>query len=266
MILLLPVQVVRVRRLKLRRHRLLSGVIDRDKLARLHAALQSADWVGFVGASADLAIADYKGRLLYASADRAAWGADATASDQVAAIYRAGGKVALGVVRGDDADIVRSGIVGKGHVGLFVLFGRATVIDGQPRALYLQLVEGATLLDEVRLGEQTLLSLVAHGTVVGNVPVEVVAGSGGAAIAEVEHDGATWLVQRYPLDSPDASAPIAEIVVAREMDVGVGALFPHARATLGAAAAILAIVVLAGFAIARRRDLTRRVLRVASAT
>ena len=57
-------------------------------------------------------------------------------------------------------------------------------------------------------------------------------------IEEVSVDGAPWLVQRYPLEGP--AGPIADIIVARETDALLGALFPHARAVLaGAALALL---------------------------
>jgi len=125
---------------------------DREKLARLHEALASADWLGFANASreGELAIADYKARLLFASVDPGLWGAEVNVVDPVATMYNAGGKVTLGVIRGDDPSVVRAGILGTGKPGLHMAFGRTVAINGQPRVLYLQMVEGAKLLDEVR--------------------------------------------------------------------------------------------------------------------
>jgi len=70
-------------------------------------------------------------------------------------------------------------------------------------------------------------------------------------------DDAPWLVQRYPLLGP--AGAIADIVVARQTDAGLGTLFPHARGVLVGAALVLLGLLVAGVAIARRRDLTRRI-------
>ena len=235
---------------------------DREKLARLHNALASADWLDFASAARqdEFAIADYKARLLFASADHERWGDEVTVVDPVATIYNAGGKVTLGVIRGDEPSVLRAGILGTGRPGLHMAFGRTVVINGQPRVLYLQLVEGIKLLDEVQLGEGTELALLdPGGAFVGHVPEAVVVhgrASDVDRIDDIEVDGVPWLVQRYPLLG--TQGPIADIVVARKTDAGLGTLFPHARDVLLIATMTLLALVMAAFAIARRRDLTRR--------
>jgi len=119
------------------------------------------------------------------------------------------------------------------------------------------MVEGAKLLDEVQLGEGTELALVgATGAFVGRLPESIVQHGRGCdvdRIAQVTLDGEPWLVQRYPLAGPEGR--VADIVVARKTDAGLGTLFPHARGVLAGAALVLVALVIAGFAIARRRDL-----------
>jgi hypothetical protein len=237
---------------------------DRERLAHLHDELASADWVGFATAASDgeFAVADYKARLLFASADRARWGGDVAAAEAFAACYAAGGKVALGVLSSDDNAVIRTGVLGRNRRGLYVVFGRAMMIEGQPRALYVQLVPGEKLLDEVRLGDETELSLVnAAGIAVGNAPAPVIERGRASAIDqidEVEVEDRAWFVQRYPLESRDAASQLADIVLSRPTDVGLGSLFPHARSVLAGAVVALAITAALGFAIARRRDLARR--------
>jgi len=53
-------------------------------------------------------VATRRGRGLFASAARDAWGPNVNIVDAVATMYNAGGKVTLGVIRGDDPNVVKA--------------------------------------------------------------------------------------------------------------------------------------------------------------
>ncbi len=238
---------------------------DRARLEYVHQNLASADWVSWMRVieGTDLAIADYKGRLLYASADPAAWGGDVTRVPALAAAYRGGDTLTrAAVIAAGDPGLVASGILGAGaRGGLAVLLARPALVGDVPRALFVQAIPGARLLEEVSLGEGTRMSLVAPGGAAeGSVPPAILRAAPGnpVAIDEVARGGETWLVQRFPLalSGPEGEAP--SIVLARRLDIGLAGLFPGARPLLIAAAALLAGLASLFAAMARRRDLSRR--------
>jgi hypothetical protein len=107
-----------------------------------------------------------------------------------------------------------------------------------PRAVFVQLIQGDKLLDDVSLGEGVQLALVAPGGASdgGNIPPRVLAAGGDSAgtTGEVMDEGRSWLVQSYPLGGLDTGQrEIARIVLARPMDAGLAGLFPRARLVLG---------------------------------
>jgi predicted Ser/Thr protein kinase len=238
---------------------------DKARLAEIHEHLASADWVVWARAiqGGDFAIADYKGRLLYASAAPARWGNDVMTVPAIASAYRAGaGEPRTAVVRGDAPDVIDSGLLGGApRPGLHVLFTRVTEVGDQPRLVFVQSVSGSRLLSEVSLGEGTLMGLAApFGAAEGSIPPPVLAAGLGAGndVEEIHRAGQTWLVQRVPLAGPTAIEAIADIVLARRVDVGLAGLFPGARTVLAVASLALALIILAGLVEGRRRDLTRR--------
>jgi Protein kinase domain len=237
---------------------------DRASLEELHHNLASADWVIWLRAAqdADVAVADYKGRLLYASAAPEVWGRDVLAVAPLRAVYATGSdEVRIAVVRGDDPSVVASGLLGgKPRAGLRLLFTRLTVLDGRPRALFAQLLTGERLLAEIAPGEGTQVSMVApDGTAQGKVPPAVVsAGLAARDIGEVEVAGERWLVQRHPIASPGSDSPIAFFVLAHPAEMGLAGLFPGARIVLGGLAVLLAVGGLGAVALVRARDLSRR--------
>ncbi|HEY8142258.1 MAG TPA: serine/threonine-protein kinase, partial [Kofleriaceae bacterium] len=201
---------------------------DRARLEYVHQNLTSADWVSWMRVieGTDLAIADYKGRLLYASAAPGRWGTDVTQVPALAAAYRGGRSLTRAVVvAAGDPGLVRSGILGaEGKRGLAVLLARPALVGDTPRALFVQAIPGARLLEEVSLGEGTRMSLVAPGGAAeGSVPPAILAAAPGEplTIDEITHGGETWLVQRFALGlaEPDGDAP--SIVLARRLDVGL---------------------------------------------
>jgi len=238
---------------------------DQARLEYVHQNLTSADWVSWMRVieGTDLAIADYKGRLLYASADPDHWGADVTRVAALAAAYRGGSSLTRALVLpASDPPLVASGLLGaQAKSGLVVLLARPALVGDTPRALFVQLIPGARLLDEVSLGEGTRMSLVSPGGAAeGSVPAAILAEAPGEplVIDEVTEGGHTWLIERFPLGlaEPDGEAP--SIVLARPLDVGLAGLFPGARPLLVGAALVLAALAALFTTLARRRDLSRR--------
>jgi hypothetical protein len=238
---------------------------DREQLEYVHTNLASADWVSWMRAiqGTDFAIADYKGRLLYASADPARLGDDITQVEVLDDAYQIGpSRTRTAVLRADDRALAASGLLGRtARHGLEVLFVRPATVGDTPRALFVQVMPGARLLEDVSLGEGTQMTLVApDGTTDGSVPPEVLdaAAVPSTGVDEVTSGGALWMVQRFALTSPGSGAPVASIVLARRLDVGLAGLFPGARPLLAAIATLL-LGLATGFAfLARRRDLSRR--------
>jgi tRNA A-37 threonylcarbamoyl transferase component Bud32 len=238
---------------------------DRARLEYVHQNLSSADWVSWMRVieGTDLAIADYKGRLLYASADPDRWGTDVTRVPALAAAYHGGETLTRAVVvTAGDPDVVASGLLGRvPRTGLQVLLARPALVGDAPRALFVQAIPGARLLEDVSLGEGTRMSLVAPGGATdGSVPPAILAAAPDdpLAIDEVTRDGETWLVQRFPLDLSEQDGEPPSIVLARRLDVGLAGLFPGARPLLVAAGTLLAALAALFWVIARRRDLGRR--------
>ncbi len=229
---------------------------DARRLTELHANLASADWSAWTRAARGgvIAVADYKGRLVYTSAAGSAFGMDARslpAVDRAYSVDRPDGSAM--VARGDDEVLLGSGIVGeKPRPGLVLVFARATMLGGTPRAVFIQTLAGSQLLRLVTPGKSTRLSLVARdGAAEGDVPVAVAA-AGVTANRErlvTDADGDPWLVQGYPMRGLDDDASIATIVLARPMGAGLAGLFGRARtvlwALLLAAALISALALLA---------------------
>jgi hypothetical protein len=240
-----------------------SATADRERLANIHANLISADWGTFARANrkGDFAIADGKGRLLYASAAPERWGTDVRAVPALARAYREVRETTAAVVRGDDPGVVASGLLGGApRLGLYVALARTKLVGEQPRALFVQLVAGARLLGDLAVGAGTQLALIApDGSREGALP-DGIAVTHKPGIREIDLDGTTWLVEEHPLSlggepgDEHRGETLATIVLARPFDVGLAGLFPHARQVLGVAAVLALVLGLGGIVVARRRD------------
>ena len=233
---------------------------DRARLERQHDTLSSADWVGLIKTSPGdiLAIADGKGRILYTTAPNAIWGSDATTIPAIASVYASPSETTIGVIDAADPAVVRSNLLGgTPQKRLYVAFARAKRIGTRPSVVFLELVEASRLLDQVAVGDDTLLSVVtAEGVATGRVPEPVLASAATGALHELSLDGA-WLVDREPLRAPGQDSAIAELVLARHANLGLSGLFPHAQQALAALAALLLATAIAGAVLARARDLSR---------
>jgi hypothetical protein len=219
---------------------------DRADLEELHNTLASTDWVRLEGTA--LAIADYKGRLLYSSAAPSTLGADLTGFDVV--------KRAIDTGKGDSVTVLSSAdprlapILGNQAAGVTVLFERTLALGdksqggSEARVLYLQLQDGKQLLDEIQLDEHTKLALVApDGTWITNnaMPPSLIHGPA---------DG--YEVQSFPVRGLD-EGEIARVVMARPVSA-VLSLFPGARLVF--ALTMIVAILLAGYTAWRARMMT----------
>jgi hypothetical protein len=235
------------------------GTVEDDTAAlqKVHDTLYSASFISWAREMSRgvIAVADYKGRLLYTSAAPARWGNDTLVlSAAQLALKRGDGAM---VTRGDDKLVDASGVFGDTpRPGLWVLFVHAISTGDAVRALFMQLVEGDSLLADVQLGEGTLLGMVApDGAIAGSVPPEVARAGAAAPSGEdrlVEIGDDSWLVESVPLNSLNGQDSIARIVLARPIDVGLAGLFVGARDVLGGLLFLLIAASLTSALIARR--------------
>ncbi|HEU4611573.1 MAG TPA: protein kinase [Kofleriaceae bacterium] len=210
--------------------------VDRADLERLHNTLLSTDWVK--NGSTQLAIADYKGRLLYTSAAPEIWGGNLTLLAPVKRAIDAGKGDSVTVLPYADPGLATTGILGNSppRDGLAVLFERTLALGdkasegSEARGFYLQLQDGARLLDEIALDKQTQLALVAlDGTSIGELPPALIAAApADEQSVEVRVDGRVYQVQSLPMMGIAGQGTIAHVVMARPLD-GVLSLFPGAR-------------------------------------
>jgi serine/threonine protein kinase len=255
---------------------------DSENLDLVHDNLVSADWISWAKRSsrATIAVGDYKGRLLFTSAAPDRWGADllvlsavSTAFDAVRsskesavasprrdgddALEQAGGAM---VVRYDDPRVMAAQLYGPAvPSGLAVIFARALVVGGVPLGLFVQAIDGAQLLDDVSVGDDILLSLLApDGSAVGAVPRAATSVATAQDVAEVRVDDKLFLVQARPLPSLDGKGSIASLILARGIDPGLSGLFSSARAVFAVAATLLLALASAAAWRARSLALLRR--------
>jgi predicted Ser/Thr protein kinase len=235
---------------------------DQARLASEHETLKSADWFGLVRSHRGdvFAIADQKGRLLYDTANAELFAGKVTAIAPLAAAYSSQNETYLGVLDGADPAVVTSGLLGGvAQPKLYVMFARARRIGVVPNAMFVQLVEAGRLLDEVGVGQDTLLSVVTEeGVADGKVPKSVLVAAHDGPMHELALDDGNWIAERAPLLTRGQDSAIAQVVLARRTNVGLSGLFPYARPMLVVVASLLALLAVGGLVVARRRDLNRR--------
>ena len=231
---------------------------DVKQLGALHASLRDADWDAWSATTrrGAVAVADYKGRLLYATGTPDAFGFDTRVVDAVARAYHRGGTgEGMEVVRADDQALVESGLApAPPRTGLVIVIAHASVLAGVPQAALIQTMRGRAFLSDLGGEPGVALGLVtSDGALDGDVPGELaaVARDAEGAMVSVRHDGRTWMVQSHALPGLER----AVFVMARTSDVGLSGLFPNARILLALASA-LAVAVLAA-ALSRWRKFGR---------
>ncbi len=206
---------------------------DKRDLDEIHERLVSADWrlardFGGKEHPSILAVADYKARLLYTSADPGAPRTDLSQLPWVKQALDAGAGNSTILVRYDNAQLAATGLLGpRPPSGLAMVFARTRSLGEAAKTQFFQIVEARTLLDQIRL-DDTLLSIVApDGTSVGDVPAGVVGHAPQEGQSEISVDGIAYEAQVRPLTG-FGSEPIGSLVMAQRMD-GVLSLFPSAR-------------------------------------
>ena len=232
---------------------------DVARLKTLHDNLVDADW-GWAakGAHGFFAVADHKGRLLYASENKKAHGGELRGLDAVGQAFDpAFSHVGAMVIDAADPALAGSGMVGpKTAPGLYVLFARATVLGGEPRAMFIQGWRAESLITDLGIADKAArLSLVApNGSTYGELPALCLKTGRALAIGarvEMEVDGRRWLVQRVALEGLGGQ-PIADLVLGYDLDQRLSTLLEGVGLLRLVAIAMLAIALLLGFALASR--------------
>ncbi len=237
----------------------------------LHDDLADAqwDWTGTRSGSF-FALTDYKGRVIYASTSKAAWGSDAMPLKPVAQAYDSGGGFrGAGVVRANDPALVALAPLPASASGAFVVFAAATAPSGVPGSAFVQGITADDLLRDVALEDRgTKLALIGpDGVVAGDLSDAV--RKAGLALAddgppvELGDAGGTWLVERFPLTGLDAKTPIATVLVARNLDVGLEVL--NQVPLLLAIAALLPLGLAVGLAAFLAESFTRPIVELEGA-
>lgn len=206
---------------------------DNKDLDEIHERLVSADWrlardFGGREHPSILAVADYKARMLYTSADPSAPRTDLSTLPWVKQALDAGSGNSTILVRYDDPQLVATKVLGpRPPAGLAMVFARTRSLGEAAKTQFFQIVEARNLLDQIRL-DDTLLSIVApDGTSVGDVPPVVVTRVPREGQAEIMVDGVAYEAQVRPLTG-FGPQPIGSLVMAQRMD-GVLSLFPSVR-------------------------------------
>jgi hypothetical protein len=205
---------------------------DAARLEELHLNLVDAswDWSSASLEGSSFAIADYKGRVIYASASPGSWGGDTSVLPAVAEALADDDQLGSMVVAAADPRLAKLGLVRPGASGLLVVLVRAEVLRGKARACFIQLVAAAGLLGQAGEDETRIALVGAGGASDGDVPAAAVAAAraGEGDLVTVTSGGSTWLAQAYPLPGPgrreeSASRPIGTVVVAQDLGAALAA-------------------------------------------
>jgi predicted Ser/Thr protein kinase len=226
---------------------------DAANLDRIHNELASQDWTlvqDFAGMQypTTIAVADSKGRMLYSSAAPALGRSDLTQLPWVKTALTQKDRT-ISLVRTDDPALVATGLLGPSPTHRLGFLYTRTLVLGNDKtkevaSAFIEEVDAARLFGEIRLDEQTRLSIVAPGgTAIGDVPpalVRVAAVTAGTA--EAAAGGAIYQVLAQPIRGFDNQI-VGDVVMARKLDSVLLSLFPGARA-------VFALTMLAAIALA----------------
>jgi hypothetical protein len=235
---------------------------DTSRLQALHDALQANDWLGVIGRTTGgmLAVSDYKGRLLFASAAPDRWNTDVTAMPDIArAMQPTGVTYAGAIARGNDKALLASGVIGAAARPDWVLmfirqFNAAKAVQG----LFIQVIDAPQLLRDVEVSPETLTAIVApNGDATDTMPRPLVAAALHAArehhkVGAASYGGTTWFVHTSDIGDlgSDDDRPLAALVMASP--IHADGLFASARLVFAIALAALGALALAAFFISNR--------------
>lgn len=243
---------------------------DADRTKALHQNLVDADWswAKQAGSQALIAVGDGKGRLLYSTAAPGNLGQSLMTLSAVKAALEPSDATPTAdkrprdsgamVINGESPVLIDAGLLPKpGVKGLHVLWARATLLGGQPKALFVQLIRAKDLLADVALaGMGVHMGLVAPDRKrEGDVPLLVSYAVDGAmphVTTPVMHDGRRWLAHRHPLKDIDGASTIGDLIIARDVDTGFKAILAVGDTLLMAAMAALVVALVAGVLFAGR--------------
>ncbi|MDB4954700.1 MAG: serine/threonine protein kinase [Myxococcales bacterium] len=236
---------------------------DAEELSHIHETLTSQDWslvreLGDNAHHSEVAVGDYKGRLLYTSAAPNEWQGNLLGMPTIKNAVEAGKGYFDSIVRYDEPTFVSAKLFGATPPpGIALMFVRSLDHGGEVGGVFMQFVDGADVLAGIRL-DDTKLGLVAlDGTAIGDLPNALIdAAPKGGEIAEVMSGGRMYRVQARTI--PDlAGQPIGRVVMARPLE-SVLQLFPGAR-TVFAIATLAALLVAFATALRARRITNARI-------
>ncbi len=226
---------------------------DHADLERLHNSLAQVEWIKLGG---DVAVGDYKGRLLYTSAAPQTWNTDLRVLPDVKRALAEGGGNSITLMPYGSQALVATGMLGGRRDGLVIISQRTVSLGeaagSEARALFFDIKDGKQFLDELELDKDAQLALVApDGTAIGGMsPALVDAAPADEGVTNVRVGGDEYEVQMRMLPGL-AGTSIGRVVMARRIK-GVLSLFPGARFVF--AAAMLGALVLAAFSAWRARQ------------
>lgn len=262
---------------------------DRKRLGEIHAQLGATDWDSWrINRSLELSIVDYKGRLLF----------NQLVDDDPAKPFASKAPPVLmalpwikAAFDGTEKTLVLQSTAptsmptpelfgAKPDFPLALCFTRAFVGSGETKEIVgalVQTIDAAELVDEIRLDDKMLISIVSNdGVHVGQeIPAALLEAARDKTVVEIEHDGKPYQVRRQPLTSLEDSIervrwkldkrtgpppepkkpPVGYVVMARELGGVLSGLFPNARLMFVLAAIGALLVAVATWI--RVRQLTR---------
>ena len=237
---------------------------DAANLDRIHNALASQDWTlvqDFAGTQypATIAVADYKGRMMYTSAARDAPRSDLSQLPWVKIAMTEKDRT-ITLVRTDDPALRATGLLGPyAAPGLGFVYTRTLVLGNDKNkevaSAFIEEVDAAKLLGEIKLDEKILLSIVApDGTAIGEVPSSLVRAAEATGTTEAEDDGVMYQLLAQPIRGFDKHV-VGTVVMARRLDSVLLSLFPGARGMF--TLAMIAALATALASALRMRQITR---------
>ncbi|MBS1122131.1 MAG: protein kinase [Deltaproteobacteria bacterium] len=236
---------------------------DQVNLERIHSQLASTDWDLWRKLAGKeypivVAVADYKARLLYTSASPT-WHTDLKQLPWIKSALDSGREKTIVLQRTDDDKLVKTGILGTQPPSLGFFFARTLFLGSgstkENSGTLVQSLDASLLIDDIRLDEDMLLSIVAPDGVHTDEKLDDLVKSAldDGSIKEAEHEGSLYQVKSQKLTGFDGST-VGRVVMANKLGGVLSELFPGARTVFALAA--LGALGIAVIAMLRTRQLT----------